>query len=170
MEWDRLGSGTSVDNMSDANPENPGKQQRTIAKEPMPKASLTSKRLREPEEEGKNMVENKKKKDEIDEFESILEYLKVIVEELEFSNFSNNEEVLGIYPTLDVERVIGSITAMTGSMKPEGSMPKHIKKYCKERKLFIKNNLCIRTFHKELEKDGFYSKYMAKVKLFGSPP
>ena len=103
-----------------------------------------------------------KKKDEIDEFESILEHLKVIVEELESSNFSNIEEVLGIYPTLDVERAIASIIAMTGSMKPEGSMPKHTKKYCKV--------LCIRTFHEELEKDGFYSKYKVKVKLFGSPP
>ena len=75
-----------------------------------------------------------------------------------------------MYPTLDVERATGSITAMKGSMKPEGSMPKHTKKYYKDRKLFIKNNLCIRTFHEELEKDGFSSKYLGKVKLFGSPP
>ena len=112
-------------------------------------------------------MENKKKKDE---FESILEHLKIIVEDLESSNFSNIEEVLRMYPTLDVERAIGSIIAMTGSMKPQGSMPKHTKKYYKERKLFIKNNLCIRTFHEELEKDGFYSKYLGKVKLFGSTP
>ena len=131
---------------------------------------MTSKKLREPEEEGKNTVENKKKKDEIDEFESILEHLKVIVEELESSNISNTEEVLGMYPTLDVEHAIGSIIAMTGSMKPEGSMPKHTKKHYKESKLFIKNNLWIRTFHEELEKDGFCSKYLGKVKLFGSPP
>ena len=156
--------------MSDANPKNSGEQQRTIVDEPMPEAYLTSKRLREPEEEGQNTVEIKKKKDEIDDFESILEHLKIIVEELESSNFSNIEEVLGIYPILGVERAIGSILAMTGSIKPEGSMPKHIKKYYKERKLFIKNNLCIRTFHEELEKDCFYSKCLGKVKLFGSPP
>ena len=135
MEWERLGPGTSADNMSDANSENSAEQQRTIANEPMPEASLTSKRLREPEEEGNNTVENKKKKDEIDEFESILEHLKVILEELESSNFSNIEEVLRMYPTLDIERAIGSIIAMTDSMKPEGSMPKHTKKYYKERKL-----------------------------------
>ena len=112
------------------------------------------------------MVEHKKEKDEksIDEFQSILEHLKVIVEELESSNFSNIEEVLGMYPTLDVERAIGSILAMIGSMKPVGSMTRHTKKYYKERKIVIKNNLC--TFHKELEKDGFYSKYLSKVKLF----
>ena len=65
----------------------------------------------------------------MDEFECILEHLKIIVEELESSNFSNIEEVPGIYPTLDVERAIGSMIAMTGSTKPEGSMPKHTKKY-----------------------------------------
>ena len=62
MDWQRLGPGTSANNMSDANTENPGQQRRTTANEPMPKASLTSKRLREPEEEGKNTLEKKKKK------------------------------------------------------------------------------------------------------------
>ena len=106
----------------------------------------------------------------MDEFECILEHLKIIVEELESSNFSNIEEVLGMYPTLDVERAIGSIIAMTGSTKPVGSMPSHTKKYYKERKVFVKKNICLRTFHEELEKDGFYSKYLGKVKLFGSSP
>ena len=106
----------------------------------------------------------------MDEFECILEHLKIIVEELESSNFSNIEEVLRKYPTLDVERAIGSTIAMTGSTKPDGSMPKHTKKYYKERKVIIKNNLCVRTFHEELQKDGFYSKYLGKVKLFGRPP
>ena len=106
----------------------------------------------------------------MDEFECILEHLKIIVEELESFNFSNIEEVLRMYPTLDVERAIGSTIAMTGSTKPDGSMPKHTKKYYKERKVIIKNNLCVRTFHEELQKDGFYSKYLGKVKLFGRPP
>ena len=47
--------------MPNADPENSGEQQTTIAHEPMPEASLTSKRLREPEEEAKNIVENKKR-------------------------------------------------------------------------------------------------------------
>ena len=170
MEWEKLEPGTSADNMSNADPESSGERQRTNADEPMPEASLTSKRLREPEEEGKNIVKNKKNKDEIDDFGCILEHLKVIVEELESSNFSNIEEVLRMYPTLEVEPAIGSIIAMTGSTKPEGSMPKHTKKYYKERKIIIDKNLCIRTFHEEIEKDGFYSKYLGKVKLFGSSP
>ena len=61
MEWEKLGPGTSADNMSNADPENSGEQQRRIADELMPEASLTSKRLREPEEEAKNIVENKKR-------------------------------------------------------------------------------------------------------------
>ena len=62
MEWERLGPGTSAGNVSNANPEHSGEQQRTIADEPMPEASLTSKRLREPEEQVKNTAEIKKKK------------------------------------------------------------------------------------------------------------
>ena len=73
--------------------------------EPMPEASQTSKRVREPEEEE---TESKKKKD-IGDSESIIEHLKVIVEELESSNFSNIEEVLGMYPTIDIERAVGSM-------------------------------------------------------------
>ena len=61
MEWEKLGPGTSPSNMPNADPENSGEQQTTIAHEPMPEASLTSKRLREPEEEAKNIVENKKR-------------------------------------------------------------------------------------------------------------
>ena len=62
MEWKRLRPSTSTDNMFDTNSENSGEQQRTIANKPMPEASLTSKRLREPEEGCKSMVGNKKKR------------------------------------------------------------------------------------------------------------
>ena len=61
MEWKRLRPSTSTDNMFDTNSENSGEQQRTIANKPMPEASLTSKRLREPEEGGKNTEKKKKK-------------------------------------------------------------------------------------------------------------
>ena len=44
MEWEEPGQGTSADNMSDANSEDPEESQRTIFDEPMPAASLTSKR------------------------------------------------------------------------------------------------------------------------------
>ena len=54
---------------------------------------LTLKRQREPEQERKDITENKKKKEQADtdEFDSIIEHLKVIVVELESSNFSNAE-------------------------------------------------------------------------------
>ena len=45
--------------MSDANSENSEQQQRTVVDEPMNQASLTSKRQREPEEEGKKTGEQK---------------------------------------------------------------------------------------------------------------
>ena len=71
---------------------------------------------------------------------------------------------------VDVERVVGSMIAMTGSTIPSGNRPSHSKKIYKKRKQVLKQNLCIRTFHEELEKEGFYSKYLGKVKLFGRPP
>ena len=166
MESEEPGQGASADIMSDVDSEQSETPQPTCVDEPMPEASQTSKRVREPEEEE---IESKKKKD-IDDFESIKEHLKVIVEELESSNFSNIEEVLGMYPTIDVERAIGSMIAMTGSTKPVGSMPSHTKKFYKERNKVLKMNLCLRTFHEELEKEGFYSKYLGRVKLFGDPP
>ena len=49
-------------------------------------------------------------------------------------------------------------------------MPSHTKKYYKEKKQVMQENLSWRTFHEELEKERFYSKYLGKVKLFESPP
>ena len=157
--------------MSEVDSEQSETTQQTWVDEPMPEASQTSKRVREPEEgEEKHSHEKIKKKKDIDDFESILEHLKEIVAKLESSNFTNIEEVLGLFPTVDVERAIGSIIAMTGSTIPAANRPNHTKKFYKERKIVLKNNLCIRTFHEELEKEGFYPKYLGKVKLFGRPP
>ena len=103
-------------------------------------------------------------------FESILEHLKEIVAELESSQFNNIEEVLGIFPTVDVKRAIGSMIAMTGSTIPEENRPNHTKKIYKERNKVIRQNLCIRTFHEELETEGFYPNYLGRVTLFGRPP
>lgn len=90
--------------------------------------------------------------------------------ELESSQLNNIEEVLGISPTVDVKRAVGSMIALTGSTKPAENRPSHTKKFYKERKKVIKQNLCARTFHEELEKEGFYSKYLGRLKLFGSAP
>lgn len=90
---------------------------------------------------------------------------------MESSDFTNIEEVLGMFPTVDVERVVGKIIPMTGSSKPAGSIPSHTKNYYKKRQQVMKQNLCITTFHEELKKEGFYPTYLGKVKpLFGRPP
>lgn len=76
---------------------------------------MTSKRVREPKEEDKDNTENKKKKDDDStEFDSIVEHLEVVVEELESSNFSNIEEVLEIYPTIDVECAVCITVTLAG--------------------------------------------------------
>lgn len=131
MELKEPGQGTSVNNMQKVNSEDCETLQRTLVDEPMSEASLTSKRVGEPEDGGKKHTENKKKKGEVymDEFNSTVDHLKVTVGEFESSNFSNIEEVLRIYPTLDVQRALGIIIATTGSTKPEESMPSHTKKF-----------------------------------------
>ena len=81
----------------------------------MPEVYLTSKRVREPKEEGKDNTANKKKKDDDStEFDSIVEHLEVVVEELESSNFSNIEEVLEIYSTIDVECAVCITVTLAG--------------------------------------------------------
>ena len=171
MESEEPGRDTSADNMSEVDSEKSETPQQTWVDEPMPEASQTSKRVREPEEgEVTNTPEKSKKKKDLDDFESILEHLKEIVAELESSQFNNIEEVLGLFPTVDVQRAVGSIIAMTGSTIPEENRPSHTKKYYKERKKVIRQNLCIRTFHEELEKEGFYPRYLGRVTLFGKAP
>ena len=56
MESERQGQGNSANSMSDANPENSEEQQRTLVNEPIAESSLTSKRQREPDDEGKNTI------------------------------------------------------------------------------------------------------------------
>lgn len=53
---------TSNNKMSYANSEDSETSQRTVVDEPIPEASLTSKRVRKPEEEGKDNTEHKKRK------------------------------------------------------------------------------------------------------------
>ena len=91
----------------------------------MPEVSLTSKRVREPEETGKETTEKKKKKQENNnkddiEFESCREHLRVIIDELESSNFENIREVLGMEPSMHVVRAIGTMIAVAGSTRGDG--------------------------------------------------
>ena len=146
--------------------------QRTIVDEPMPEASLTSKRVKEPKEEGKEKLEKKKEKeaDNTTEFDSIIEHLKVILEDLKSSNLTNIQEILEMYLTMDVQSAVGTMVPMVGLTKPEGSMPINTKKFDKERKKVIDQNICLRGFHKELINEGFYSQFLNKVMLFRSTP
>ena len=65
MELETLEQGASVGE-SDANSEHSEDSWKIVTDEPMPEVSLTSKRVREPEETGKNdeKIEKKKKKEE----------------------------------------------------------------------------------------------------------
>ena len=91
----------------------------------MPEVSLTSKRVREPEEEVKEAETKKKKEDKEDttEFDSCVKHLRVIVEELESSNFLNIREVLGLEASVHVEHAVGTMIVMTGSMRQEEAIP-----------------------------------------------
>ena len=61
MELEEPGQGTSANKMSDVNSVKSETFQRPVVDKSMPEASLISKRVRKPEEEGKENVGNKKK-------------------------------------------------------------------------------------------------------------
>ena len=89
MELEVPGPGTSVGETSDTNSEQSNCSWKIITDKPMPEASLTSKRVSEPEEEVKEAKTKKKKeaKEDTTKFDSCVKHLQVIVEELESSNF-----------------------------------------------------------------------------------
>ena len=71
-------------------------------------------------------LKKKRKKDYNDdniEFESFVEHLRVIVTELESSNFENIREVLGMEPSVQVECAIATMIALAGSTRSEGAFP-----------------------------------------------
>ena len=139
----------------------------------MPEASHTSKRVREPEESeplDKKIYKKKKKKKSYtadEEYESCIAHIKDIVEELESSNFTNIREVLAMSPNLEVERATGTMVALAGSTKPEGDMPRNCRKFYRELKRMKEKNITTRKLHEELREEGFYPRFLSKLKLFG---
>ena len=140
----------------------------------MPEVSLTSKRVREPEETGKETTEKKKKKQENNnkddiEFESCREHLRVIIDELESSNFENIREVLEMEPSVHVVDAIGTMIAMADSTRGENAMPSNCRKFYKEQRNVINHNVCPKDLHEEMKRENFYPKFLSKVSLFRSP-
>ena len=139
----------------------------------MPEASHTSKRVREPEESeplDKKIYKKKKKKKSYtadEEYESCIAHIKDIVEELESSNFTNIREVLGLSANMEVEHAIGTMVALAGSTKPEGDMPSNCRKFYRELKRMKEKNFTTRKLHEELREEGFYPRFLSKLKLFG---
>ena len=62
MELEEPGRGTSADELSETTSEASEASLQIVVDEPMPEASQTSKRVREPEEEGTEETEKKQKK------------------------------------------------------------------------------------------------------------
>ena len=153
--------GTSaVDELSEVTSEDYGTSLQIVVDEPMPEASHTSKRVREPEESelpDKKSSEKKKKKiytaDE--EYNSCIAHIKEIVEGLESSNFTNIQEILRMSPNLEVEHAVGTMVALAGSTKPEGDMPSNGREFYRERER-IKDKNVSRSLHQELKEEGFY--------------
>ena len=140
---------SAVDELSEATPEDSGTSLQVVVNEPMPEASHTSKRVREPEEsEQPNKKSSEKKKEKIytadEEYESCIAHIKDIVEELESSNFTNIREILGMTPNLEVEHAVGTMVALVGSTKPEGDMLSKCWKFYRERKRIKDKNISTR--------------------------
>ena len=96
MDVGEPGLGTSaIDELFEATSEESGTSLQLVVDEPMPEASHTSKRVREPEgsEQPDKKNTEKKRKKHIQQTK-----IKDIVEELKCSNFTNIREVLGMLP------------------------------------------------------------------------
>ena len=172
MDVGETGPGTSAfDELSEATSEESGSSLQIIVNEPIPEASHTSKRVREPKESEhlERKISKKKKKTYTadEEYESCIAHIKDIVEELESSNFTNIREVLGMSPNLEVERAVGTMVALAGSTKPDGDMPSNCRKFYWELKKIQEKNITPRKLHEELKEEGFYARFLSKLKLFG---
>ena len=115
----------------------------------------------------KRTLKKKKQYTVDEEFESCVAHIRDIVEELESSNFTNIRKILGMTPTMEVEHVVGTMVALAGSTKQEGDMPSNCRKFYRERKRMKEKNISPRKLHEELKEDGFYPRFLSKLKLFG---
>ena len=166
MELEEPGRGTSADELSETTSEASEASLQIVVDEPMPEASLTSKRVREPEEEGTDETEKKTKKkfDEKEELDSCIFHLTEIVKELEEGEFGNIPEVLGIPATEQVQRAVGTMIAMVGSTREEASIPSSSRKFYREREQFLLQKKSVKAFHEELKKDDFYPRFLGRVR------
>lgn len=71
-------------------------------------------------------------------------------------------------PSVHVERVVGTMIAMSCSTRPKKAIPRNCQKFYKERKQVIQRNVCLKDLHKELKKDEIYAKFVSKASLFKS--
>ena len=163
MELEEPGQGTSADELSEATSETSGGSLQKVVGEPMPEASQTSKRVWEPDEDGKET--GKKKKDsEKEELDSCVAHLREIIEELEEGEFKNIPQVLGIPATEHVEHAVGTMIPLAGSARKRASIPSTSRKFYREREQFVVHKKTVKAFHEELKEDGFYARFLGKVR------
>ena len=129
-ELEEPGRGTSADELSEVTSETSEISLQIVVDEPMPEASQTSQRVREPDEEGTE-TEKKQKYSEEEELNSCVMHLREIVKELEEGEFKNIPEVLGIPAIEHVERAVGTMIALAGSITSIS------RKFYREREQFV---------------------------------
>ena len=91
-------------------------------------------------------------------------HLREIIEELEEGEFKNIPEVLGIPATEHVERALGTMIALAGSTRKMASLPSTSRKFYREREQFVLQKRSVKAFHVELKEDGFYARFLGKVR------
>ena len=122
--------------LSEATSETSEASLQIVVDEPMSEASQTSKRVREPNKEGKE-TEKKQKCSEEEELNSCVAHLREIVKELEEGERKNIPEVLGIPATEHAERAGGTMIALAGSTRNRASIPSTSRKFYREREQFV---------------------------------
>ena len=117
MELEEPGQGTSTDELSEATSETSIASLQIGVNKPMPEVCLTSKRVREPGQEGKEIEKKKVEYSNEEELNSCIAHLRKIVPEIEEREFKNIREFLGILVTEHVEHAIGTMIALAGSTR-----------------------------------------------------
>ena len=69
-------------------------------------------------------------------------------------------------PSMHVERTIGTMIAMTGSTRSEETIPITCRKFYKERRQVIRDNVCLKDLHEKIKRGGFCTTFLSKVSLF----
>ena len=168
MDVGEPGPGTSsVDELSEATSDESGMSLQIVVDEPRLRPRGSENWRKASQLKARSLKKRRRKQTQQMRNMRAVSLIYKIVEELESSNFTNIWEVLRVSPNMEVERAVSTMVALVGSTKPEGDMPSNCRKFYREHKRMKEKNITERKLHEELKEEGFYPRFLSKLKLFG---